>query len=130
VDSKKLSRAVYNLLLNASQSAKTGAGVPRVVVKLVEDNDRIEISIRDSGPGVADSIRETLFQPFVSAGKENGVGLGLTLAQHVAQEHGGEVRLEKSVPGETIFSILLYKQALEDFGHTKAESVKVNTLQE
>jgi nitrogen-specific signal transduction histidine kinase len=96
----------------------------------VEDNDRIEISICDSGPGVADSIRETLFQPFVSAGKENGVGLGLTLAQHVAQEHGGEVRLEKSVPGETIFSILLYKQALEDFGHTKAESVKVNTLQE
>jgi signal transduction histidine kinase len=130
VDSKKLSRAVYNLLLNASQSAKTGAGVPRVAVRLVEDNDRIEISICDSGPGVADSIRETLFQPFVSAGKENGVGLGLTLAQHVAQEHGGEVRLEKSVPGETIFSILLYKQALEDFGHTKAESVKVNTLQE
>jgi signal transduction histidine kinase len=130
VDSKKLSRAVYNLLLNASQSAKTGAGVPRVAVRLVEDNDRIEISIRDSGPGVADSIRETLFQPFVSAGKENGVGLGLTLAQHVAQEHGGEVRLEKSVPGETVFIILLYKQALEAFGHTKAESVKVNTFHE
>jgi signal transduction histidine kinase len=130
VDSKKLSRAIYNLLLNASQSAKTGAGAPRVAVKLVEDNDRIEISIRDSGPGVADSIRETLFQPFVSAGKENGVGLGLTLAQHVAQEHGGEVRLEKSVPGETVFSILLYKQALEAFGHTKAESVKVNTFHE
>jgi signal transduction histidine kinase len=130
VDSKKLSRALYNLVLNACQSAKTGTGVPRVAVSLVEDNDRIEISIRDSGPGVADSIRETLFQPFVSAGKENGVGLGLTLAQHVAQEHGGEVRLEKSVPGETIFSILLYKQALEAFGHTKAESVKVNTFQE
>lgn len=130
VDSKKLSRAVYNLLLNACQSAKTGAGVPRVAVSLVEDNDRIAISIRDSGPGVAESIRETLFQPFVSAGKESGVGLGLTLAQHVAQEHGGEVRLEKSVPGETVFSILLYKQALEAFGHTKAESVKVNTLQQ
>jgi signal transduction histidine kinase len=130
VDSKKLSRAVYNLLLNACQSAKTGAGVPRVAVSLVEDNDRIEISIRDSGPGVAESIRETLFQPFVSAGKENGVGLGLTLAQHVAQEHGGEVRLEKSGPGETVFSILLYKQALEAFGHTKAESVKVNTFQQ
>ena len=130
VDSKKLSRALYNLVLNAVQSAKTGTGVPRVAVRLVDDNDRIEISIRDSGPGVADSIRETLFQPFVSAGKENGVGLGLTLAQHVAQEHGGEVRLEKSVPGETIFNILLYKQALEAFGHTKAESVKVNTFQE
>jgi signal transduction histidine kinase len=130
VDSKKLARAIYNLLLNACQSAKTGPGVHKVVVRLSEDNDKIEIRIRDTGPGVAESIRETLFQPFVSAGKENGVGLGLTLAQHVAQEHGGEVRLEKSVPGETIFTILLYKQALEAFGHTKAESVKVNTFQE
>ncbi len=130
IDSKKLARAIYNLLLNACQSAKRGAGVPRVAVTLSEDNDKIEIRIRDTGQGVAESIRETLFQPFVSAGKENGVGLGLTLAQHVAQEHGGEVRLEKSLPGETVFSILLYKQALEAFGHTKVESVKVNTLQE
>ncbi|HET6219868.1 MAG TPA: ATP-binding protein [Acidobacteriaceae bacterium] len=130
IDSKKLARAIYNLLLNACQSAKRGAGAPRVAVTLSEDNDKIEIRICDTGPGVAESIRETLFQPFVSAGKENGVGLGLTLAQHVAQEHGGEVRLEKSLPGETVFSILLYKQALEAFGHTKVESVKVNTLQE
>ncbi len=130
IDGRKLARAVYNLLLNACQSAKKGAAGPKVVVRLFEDNDKIEISIRDSGPGVADSIRETLFQPFVSAGKENGVGLGLTLAQHVAQEHGGEVRLEKSVPGETVFCILLYKQALESFCHSKAETVKVNTFQE
>jgi signal transduction histidine kinase len=130
IDSRKLARAIYNLLLNACQSAKTGSGPPKVVVSVSEDNDQIAISIRDSGPGVAESIRETLFQPFVSAGKENGVGLGLTLAQHVAQEHGGEVRLEKSVPGETVFSILLYKQALEAFSHTKVEPAKVNTFRE
>ena len=128
IDGKKLSRALYNLILNASQSAKSGSGAPTVVVSLSEDSEKIKISIFDSGPGVADSIRETLFQPFVSAGKENGVGLGLTLAQHVAQEHGGEVRLEKSAPGETVFTILLYKQALEAFGHTQAESV--NTFQQ
>jgi signal transduction histidine kinase len=130
IDSKKLARAMYNLILNASQSAKTGSGAPAVAVSLSQDSDKIKISIADSGPGVAESIRDTLFQPFVSAGKENGVGLGLTLAQHVAQEHGGEVRLEKSVPGETIFAILLYKQALEAFGHTHADSVKVNTFQD
>jgi signal transduction histidine kinase len=129
IDAKKLSRAIYNLLLNACQAAKKGTGTPQVIVRLSEDDTKIEIRICDSGAGVAESIKETLFQPFVSAGKENGVGLGLTLAQHVAQEHGGEVRLEKSVPGETIFSILLYKQALEAFGHTQAESAKVKTLQ-
>jgi signal transduction histidine kinase len=129
VDSKKLARAVYNLLLNACQAARAGTGPPTVSVKLSEDNDKIEISIRDSGKGVAESIRQTLFQPFVSAGKENGTGLGLTLAQHVAQEHGGEVRLESSCPGETIFCILLYKQALQAFGQTQSKSTTVNALQ-
>jgi signal transduction histidine kinase len=130
VDSKKLGRALYNLLLNACQAAKKGAGPANVLVRLSEDDDKIEISIRDSGPGVAESIRHTLFQPFVSAGKENGVGLGLTLAQHVAQEHGGEVRLEKSAPGETTFCILLYKQALQAFGRTQSPTTTIKSLQE
>jgi signal transduction histidine kinase len=129
VDSKKLARAVYNLLLNACQAARAGTVPPTVLVKLAEDDTKIEISIRDSGSGVAESIRQTLFQPFVSAGKENGTGLGLTLAQHVAQEHGGEVRLESSCPGETIFCILLYKQALQAFGQTQSKSTTVSALQ-
>jgi signal transduction histidine kinase len=130
VDGKKLARAIYNLLLNACQAAKAGTGAAAVFVKLSEDDDKIEISIHDTGPGVAGSIRQTLFQPFVSAGKENGVGLGLTLAQHVAQEHGGEVRLETSSPGETIFCIRLYKQALQAFGQTQAKATTINALQQ
>jgi signal transduction histidine kinase len=130
VDSKKLARALYNLILNACQAAKKGDGPAKVQIRLFEDDDKVEISIRDSGPGVAESIRHTLFQPFVSAGKENGVGLGLTLAQHVAQEHGGEVRLEKSAPGETTFCILLYKQALQAFGRTQSPATTIKSLQE
>ena len=76
-----------------------------------EDEEKLRISICDSGRGVPASIRDTLFQPFVSANKENGTGLGLTLAQYIAQEHGGEVKLEESSPGRTVFSILLYKKA-------------------
>ncbi len=66
------------------------------------------------------SIRSTLFQPFVSSGKVSGVGLGLTVAQHVAQEHGGEVKLEQSEPGNTVFSILLYKNALQTLARSSA----------
>jgi len=130
IDGKKLGRALYNLLLNACQAAKTGTGHPVVSVALSEDEEKVRISIRDSGPGIPSSIRQTLFQPFVSAGKENGVGLGLTLAQHVAQEHGGEVRLEESTPGRTIFSILLYKQALQAFGRSQSEPAAISTTKE
>jgi nitrogen-specific signal transduction histidine kinase len=70
------------------------------------------------------SIRETLFQPFVSANKENGTGLGLTLAQYIAQEHGGEVKLEESAPGRTVFSILLYKKALQALRRSQSEGAE------
>jgi signal transduction histidine kinase len=121
VDGTKLGRALYNLVLNACQAARHGGGQPTVTVTLDEDEEKLRIGITDTGKGVPASIRRTLFQPFVSAGKENGVGLGLTLAQHIAQEHGGEVKLEQSVPGETTFSVVLYKRALSDFSRSQAD---------
>jgi nitrogen-specific signal transduction histidine kinase len=65
----------------------------------------VSVTIIDSGPGVADGIRESLFDPFVSQGKQRGTGLGLTLAWSVAREHNGDVRLVSSRPGETIFRL-------------------------
>ncbi len=122
VDGTKLGRALYNLVLNACQAARHGAGKPTVTVTLTEDEERIRIAISDTGNGIPASIRRTLFQPFVSAGKENGIGLGLTLAQHIAQEHGGEVKLEQSVPGNTTFSVILYKRALLTFSRNQADA--------
>jgi signal transduction histidine kinase len=131
VDGTKLGRALYNLVLNACQAARHGDGPPSVTVTLTEDEERVRIGISDTGHGIPASIRRTLFQPFVSAGKENGVGLGLTLAQHIAQEHGGEVKLEQSIPGETTFSVILYKRALLAFSHNQAEAAgNVETRQE
>jgi signal transduction histidine kinase len=112
VDGPKLGRAVYNLLLNGCQSARTGTPPSIVSISVTDDEEKIRIAVTDSGKGVSPSIVDTLFQPFVSHGKVNGTGLGLTVAQHIAQEHGGEIRLERSTPGDTTFSILLYKKAL------------------
>lgn len=112
VDGPKLSRAIYNLLLNACQAAAVGTTPPTVTIMLSENDVQIRIAISDTGKGVPASITDSLFKPFVSFGKVNGTGLGLTVAQHVAQEHGGEVRLDCSTMGATTFSILLYKKAL------------------
>ena len=54
---------------------------------------------------VPENIRNSLFEPFVSEGKQKGTGLGLTLAHCIAVEHGGEVVLLSSYPGETIFQM-------------------------
>jgi signal transduction histidine kinase len=113
VDSKKLGRAVYNLLLNACQAAKRGSDPPRVTLSLYEDERSIGIRIADNGPGVPTSLRQKIFLPFVSEGRESGIGLGLTLAQQIAQEHGGGIDLDKTNEGETVFTINLPKASLQ-----------------
>jgi nitrogen-specific signal transduction histidine kinase len=48
-----------------------------------------------------------LFHPFVSFGKENGTGLGLTVVQKIVQDHGGQVLLERTPHAQTVFRITL-----------------------
>lgn len=116
VDARKLGRAIYNLLLNGCQAAKLG-NPPAVVTLVLHADERvIRISIIDNGPGVPDSIRQTMFLPFVSEGKESGIGLGLTLAQQIAEEHGGQVTLGRTDEGLTIFAIVLQRELLEELG--------------
>jgi nitrogen-specific signal transduction histidine kinase len=55
-----------------------------------------------------------LFDPFVTAGKPNGTGLGLTLARRIAEEHGGSVCLEESNRERTVFTLSLTKNRLLD----------------
>ena len=115
VDGKKLERALYNLLLNGCQAARKGSGPPQVKVSLVDTVEWIMFQVVDSGPGVSEQIRVTLFEPFVSEGKLGGVGLGLTLADRIARDHGGGVTLETSEPGNTVFSLSLAKSTLHSF---------------
>ncbi len=104
-DPRKMERAFYNLLLNGCQAVQGDGG--QVAVSVTNHEDNLEIRFTDNGPGVESSISDKLFQPFVSYGKENGTGLGLTIAQKIVQDHGGSLQLESSVPGRTVMKIVL-----------------------
>lgn len=112
LDATKFVRAVFNLLLNACQAANRGSLVPCVRVDLSEDDHEIVLKVQDSGAGIPPALISTMFEPFVSRGRENGIGLGLTLAQHIARDHGGLITLEESTPGRTVFALRLDKDAL------------------
>jgi signal transduction histidine kinase len=105
MDAKQMERAVYNLLLNACQSAKQSQDRREVTVSVDGDETTASVTITDSGLGVAEGIRESMFDPFVSLGKQRGTGLGLTLAWSVAREHGGSVQVVSSRPGEAVFRL-------------------------
>jgi signal transduction histidine kinase len=113
VDIKQVERAIYNLLLNACQSARESAGRREVRVTLGADSDSVSVTICDTGRGVAEGIRESLFDPFVSQGKQKGTGLGLTLAWSVAREHGGDVKLVSNRESATTFRLTVERHISE-----------------
>jgi len=104
-DPRKMERVFYNLLLNGCQAAQVCGS--HVGVTVADHHGSLRIQITDDGPGVEFSIRDKLFEPFVSHGKENGTGLGLTIAQKIVQDHNGSLHLESSMPGRTVMEIIL-----------------------
>ena len=63
--------------------------------------------VADDGAGFDMAYAGKLFEPFVSYGKENGTGLGLTVVQKIVQDHGGDVTVEKTSVAGTVFRLLL-----------------------
>jgi two-component system nitrogen regulation sensor histidine kinase GlnL len=78
----------------------------------------LELQVIDNGPGIPEEIRDKIFFPLVS-GRENGSGLGLTLAQSFVQQHGGSIEVN-SRPGQTCFSLILPLKANKEAKDTKA----------
>ena len=104
-DSKRLERVFHNLLLNACEAVPRQGGRVRIHVRQMPG--AVEVKIADNGHGIADAVRNTLFEPFVSHDKENGTGLGLTVVQKIVQDHGGEITVESTSNAGTVFRLTL-----------------------
>ena len=109
-DGRKIERALFNLILNACEATGSTPN-PRVGVDIDGDQDSLECRVWDNGPGVPTEIERTLFEPFVSAGKNNGTGLGLAIASKIVHDHGGQIMMEKSRHGGTAFCIRIPRRA-------------------
>jgi two-component system sensor kinase FixL len=67
-----------------------------------KSKDAVEISVADSGPGVAPEVVDTIFEPFVTT-KPRGMGMGLSISHSIVQSHGGSLRMTPNVPCGAIF---------------------------
>ena len=104
-DFRRLERAFQNLLLNAFEAVSPRDG--RIEIDLRQNDKEIEVLVKDNGCGIPADVRSQLFEPFVSSGKQNGTGLGLTVVQKIIQDHGGEVDIASTSEQGTIFRITL-----------------------
>jgi two-component system sensor histidine kinase PilS (NtrC family) len=113
-DEDLLHRVVVNLVLNAVQA---GEGESRVTVEVrgahpgelprgLPIGSAVLLEVSDDGPGIPESLRERLFEPFVT-GRTGGSGLGLAIVQRAVEAHRGVILVE-STPGRgTVFSVVL-----------------------
>jgi signal transduction histidine kinase len=87
-DEGKIRRVLMNLIRNSSE-AMTTDGEIRIIASMA--SGWLQISVIDNGPGISAKIRDDLFQPFVTEGKEHGTGLGLAIGKKLVQEHRGRL---------------------------------------
>lgn len=102
-DPDQLARIFDNLLANAVQAMAPGGGT--VTLTATGSERGLAVRIADTGPGLPESVRTTLFEPFVSAGRKNGTGLGLHIAREIARRHGGDLVVERTGPDGTAFRL-------------------------
>jgi signal transduction histidine kinase len=108
-DPRKLERAFFNLVLNACEAAGQTKG--KVEIEVASTADSFEVRIADNGSGIPSSIRNSLFDPFVSSGKPNGTGLGLAIVNKTVHDHGGSVSVERTSEAGTVFLVTLPRAA-------------------
>ena len=105
-DREQLRRALANLTLNSFQARARTVGIDAR-----ESDGSVLITVTDDGPGLSETARENLFQPFSGSGRAGGTGLGLSVARDLMRGHGGDIRLVETGETGTVFEIELPAEA-------------------
>ncbi|MDW8168648.1 MAG: ATP-binding protein [Acidobacteriota bacterium] len=107
-DAEQLKRALVNLIENAVEALDGVPGEKRITVstRYMPERGRVRVSVADTGPGIAPSVRERLFTPYFS-NKAKGMGLGLAIVRQIIAEHGGTIWVEENEPRGARFVIEL-----------------------
>ena len=105
MDREQMKQVILNLLLNAVQAMPKG-GHLALKGHLPEGDRWIKLSIQDSGLGIPGEDIDKLFDPFFST-KEGGVGLGLSIAHRIIDQHRGKIEVESTLGKGTLFTVWL-----------------------
>ena len=97
IDAERMRRVLINIAGNAADAMSAGGTLTLATRK---GDNFWELAIEDTGTGIPQDLRDRIFEPFVTSGKEHGTGLGLAIAREIVTGHGGDIRVETRVAGE------------------------------
>jgi two-component system, LuxR family, sensor kinase FixL len=105
-DRVQIQQVMVNLMRNAIEAMEHASTKQLTIRARQRSAEQVEISVADSGSGVAPELLENLFQPFTS-NKAQGMGLGLSICRTIVEAHGGRLSVESDPESGTIFKFTL-----------------------
>jgi two-component system, LuxR family, sensor kinase FixL len=116
VDKVQIQQVLLNLIRNAMEAMEQSARRELLIGSQPHDGTMVEVSVTDTGPGIAPEILPQLFQPFVTT-KRYGMGVGLSISRSIVESHGGQIVVDSNPGGGTIFRFTLPAVTKEDLEH-------------
>ncbi|HUG54338.1 MAG TPA: ATP-binding protein [Vicinamibacteria bacterium] len=104
VDADRMLRAMLNIAGNALDAMPAGG---TFAVRSSGRDGRVEIGLSDDGHGIPEELQPRIYEPFFTHGKPRGIGLGMSIARRIVEEHGGSIRLDSEVGRGTCFTVSL-----------------------
>jgi len=106
VDKVQIQQILLNLIRNAIEAMEGSGRKELVIASAPHEPNFVEITVADTGSGIAPEIATQLFQPFVTT-KRQGMGVGLSISRSIVENHGGQMRAEPNNGGGTVFHFTL-----------------------
>jgi two-component system, LuxR family, sensor kinase FixL len=110
VEKVQVQQVLLNLMRNAIEAMHGCERKELLVTTSAPNDDKVTVSVADTGAGLSEEIAERLFQPFVTT-KPAGMGVGLSISKRIIEAHGGEMWAEPNPGGGTIFCFTLQSAA-------------------
>jgi signal transduction histidine kinase len=104
LDEARITRCLANFIKNAKEAIGEKGSI---TICFREAGSDLHVSISDDGPGIEESVRSRIFEPFVTSGKQHGTGLGMAIAKSTVDAHGGRIWLESEPGRGTTFHVVL-----------------------
>ena len=105
-DKIQIQQILLNLMRNSVEAMQDSAKRELLLSAFRNDSEMVQISVADTGSGLAPEVISQLFQPFVTT-KQNGMGVGLSICRSIVESHGGKIWAESNAGGGTVFHFTL-----------------------